>query len=56
MLFYKGINPRYHIIIANGNTAVILDIRILHITILIDNQLLCESVPIHVVIVAHIIL
>ena len=56
MFLYERINPRNHVIIPNRNASVILNISVLHIAVLIHNQLLCKSIAIHIMVVAHVIL
>ena len=56
MFFYKSIDQRNHIIVPGRNASVILDIFILHFTILVHNKLRSKSISIHIVIITHIVL
>ena len=56
MFFYKSIDQRNHIIVPGRNASVILDIFILHFTILIQHKFARHTIAIHVMIITHIIL
>ena len=56
MLFHKAVNDWNQIIISPGNTSVIFHIFCLHITVLVQNQPICKSITVHIVIITYIIL
>ncbi len=56
MFLYKTIDQRNHIIIAYGNTAIIFHIFIADFSFLIYDKFGCKSVPVHIMIITHIIL
>ena len=56
MLLYKFIDQRHHIIIAYRYCTVILNIFVFYFPVLIQNKAGSISVPIHIMIIAHVIL
>ena len=56
MFFYKGINPGNHIVIADQHVAISIGVLVLHLSVLVDEKLVCQTVTVLIVIIAHIIL